>query len=164
MAAFVVYENVLSQAYKTMDKSAISSAAVTAINLSSGLVAGLAAAVVSQPADTVLSKINRDPGVPGEGSLRRLWRVVSETGFRGSFAGTRARLVMVGGMTAIQFAIYGDVKEVYCSRAVHAAKTSAMTVTLTLESALGATGGIEIKQSDERLDISSQRAMLEDTV
>lgn len=117
MAAFVVYENVLAQAYRIVDKSAMSGAAVTGINLGSGLAAGLAAAVVSQPADTVLSKINRDQGVPGEGSLRRLWRVVGETGFRGSFAGTRARLAMVGGMTAVQFAIYGDVKEVSVARA-----------------------------------------------
>lgn len=114
MAAFVVYENVLEQAFKWVDKSTISSVAVTGINLGSGLAAGLAAALVSQPADTMLSKINKEKGETGEGTLRRLWNIARATGLRGSFVGIHARMIMVGGMTAIQFAIYGDVKKV-CS-------------------------------------------------
>lgn len=114
MATFVVYENALEQAYKWVDKSAASTSTVTAINLGSGLVAGLAAALVSQPADTMLSKINKEKGQTSEGSLRRLWKIAGDMGFRGSYAGIQARLVLVGGMTAIQFAIYGDVKKV-CS-------------------------------------------------
>ncbi|KAI8948824.1 mitochondrial phosphate carrier protein [Xylaria longipes] len=122
MATFVVYENALEQAYKWVDKSTVSSAGVTGINMGAGLIAGIAATLVSQPADTMLSKINKAKGETGEGALRRLWRIAGDTGFRGSFAGVRARLVMVGGMTAVQFAVYGDIKK-----------------------ALGATGGIEIK-------------------
>lgn len=114
MAAFVVYENALEQAYTWVDKSTVSSAATTGINLGSGLLAGFAAAIVSQPADTVLSKINKDKGEPGDGTLRRVWKIAKDTGLRGSFVGTRARLIMVGGMTAIQFGIYGDIKNV-CS-------------------------------------------------
>lgn len=112
MATFVVYENALEQAYKWVDKSAASTSTVTAINFGSGLVAGLAAALVSQPADTMLSKINKEKGQTSEGSLRRLWKIAGDLGFRGSYAGIHARLVLVGGMTAIQFAIYGDVKKV----------------------------------------------------
>lgn len=112
MAAFVVYENALEQAYKLVDKSIVSSAAVTGINLGSGLLAGIAAALVSQPADTMLSKINKESGEIGQGTMRRLWKIARDTGIRGSYAGIRARLVMVGGMTAIQFAIYGDIKKV----------------------------------------------------
>ncbi|KAI3333123.1 mitochondrial phosphate carrier protein [Ustulina deusta] len=122
MATFVVYENALEQAYKWVDKSTISSPAVTGINLGAGLMAGIAATLVSQPADTLLSKINKAKGEAGEGAFRRLWSIARDTGLRGSYAGIRARLVMVGGMTAIQFAVYGDIKK-----------------------ALGATGGIEIK-------------------
>ncbi|KAB5572457.1 mitochondrial carrier domain-containing protein [Coniochaeta sp. 2T2.1] len=121
MATFVVYENAIEQAYKWVDKSTMSSATVTAINLGSGLVAGVAAALVSQPADTILSKINKEKGNTKVGTLRRLSQIARDTGFRGSYAGIQARLVLVGGMTAIQFAIYGDVKK-----------------------ALGAAGGIEI--------------------
>ncbi|KAI0861651.1 mitochondrial phosphate carrier protein [Xylaria cubensis] len=112
MATFVVYENALEQAYKWVDKSTVSSTAITGINLGSGLIAGIAAALVSQPADTMLSKINKEKGETGEGVTRRLWRIARDTGIRGSYAGIRARLVMVGGMTAIQLAVYGDIKKV----------------------------------------------------
>ncbi|SPO02606.1 related to phosphate transport protein MIR1 [Cephalotrichum gorgonifer] len=121
MAAFVVYENAIEQAYKVVDKSTASGATVTSINIGSGLIAGLASAFVSQPADTILSKINKEKGAAGEGTMRRVWNVARDTGIRGSFSGMRARLVMVGGMTAIQFAVYGDIKK-----------------------AVGATGGREI--------------------
>lgn len=96
--------------------------ATTAINLGSGLVAGLAAAFVSHPADTWLSKVNGERAQTGEGTLARLWRIARDAGVRGSFSGLPARLVMVGGMTAVQFGIYGNIK-----------------------AALGASRGIEIK-------------------
>lgn len=83
--------------------------------------AGFAAAIVSQPADTMLSKINKTKGLPGEGIVSRLIKIAGELGFRGAFAGLPTRLFMVGGLTAGQFAIYGDIKK-----------------------ALGATNGVEI--------------------
>lgn len=86
------------------------------------MVAGIAAAVASHPADTWLSKVNGEKGQTGEGILARLWRIARDAGIRGSFTGLPARLVMVGGMTAVQFGIYGHIKM-----------------------ALGASGGIEIK-------------------
>ncbi|KAI0436264.1 mitochondrial phosphate carrier protein [Xylaria telfairii] len=119
MATFVVYENALEQAYKWVDKSTVSSAGITGINLGSGLIAGIAATLVSQPADTMLSKINKTRSENGEGAFRRLWQIARETGIRGSYAGVRARLVMVGGMTALQFAVYGDIKKVCFAPPLH---------------------------------------------
>ena len=110
MAKFVVYEKVSEIFYRNVDKSTLSSGGVTGINLGSGLIAGFAAALVSQPADTMLSKINKTKGAPGEGTTSRLIKIGRELGFRGSFAGIGARLVMVGTLTAGQFAIYGDIK------------------------------------------------------
>jgi solute carrier family 25 phosphate transporter 3 len=121
MAKFVVYEKVAEQIYRSVDKSTISSGTETAINLGSGLVAGLAAAIVSQPADTMLSKINKTKGLPGEGTTSRLFKIAKELGIRGSYAGIGARMAMVGLITAGQFSIYGDIKK-----------------------ALGATGSIEL--------------------
>ncbi|OCK81627.1 mitochondrial carrier [Lepidopterella palustris CBS 459.81] len=121
MAKFVVYEKVAEAIYQNVDKSTLSSGAQTGINLGSGLIAGFAAALVSQPADTMLSKINKTKGLPGEGTTSRLIKIAKELGFRGSYAGIGARLFMVGTLTAGQFAIYGDIKK-----------------------ALGATGGVEI--------------------
>jgi solute carrier family 25 phosphate transporter 3 len=121
MAKFVVYEKVSEAIYQRVDKSTLSDAMQTTVNLGSGLIAGFAAALVSQPADTMLSKINKTKGLPGEGTTTRLIKIGRELGFRGSYSGIGARLFMVGTLTAGQFAIYGDVKK-----------------------ALGATGGIEL--------------------
>ncbi len=112
MSKFVVYEKVSEFAYKSLDKSKMSDLQQTGVNLGSGLIAGFAAALVSQPADTMLSKINKTKGLPGEGTTSRLIKIGRELGLRGSFAGIGARLFMVGGLTAGQFAIYGDIKKV----------------------------------------------------
>lgn len=121
MAKFVVYEKVAESIYRKYPKKDMSDGMQTAVNLGSGLIAGFAAAIVSQPADTMLSKINKTKGLPGEGTTSRLIKIAKELGFRGSYSGIGARLFMVGTLTAGQFAIYGDVKK-----------------------ALGAVGGVEI--------------------
>lgn len=124
MAKFVVYEKVAEAIYKRVDKKTASDSTQTLINLGSGLIAGFAAAIVSQPADTMLSKINKTKGLPGEGTTSRLIKIARELGLRGSYTGIGARLFMVGTLTAGQFAIYGDIKKM-----------------------LGATGGVEIAKS-----------------
>jgi solute carrier family 25 phosphate transporter 3 len=121
MAKFVVFEKVAETIYGSVDKATASDGMKTTINLGSGLIAGFAAAIVSQPADTMLSKINKSKGLPGEGTTSRLIKIAKELGLRGSYAGIGARLFMVGTLTAGQFAIYGDIKRM-----------------------LGATGGVEI--------------------
>lgn len=122
MAKFVVYEAAAEAIYNVLPtpKEKLSNGATTAVNLGSGLIAGIAAAIISQPADTLLSKINKQKGA--EGSITsRLVKLAGELGPRGLFLGLGARIVMVGTLTAFQFAIYGDIKRV-----------------------LGATGGTEI--------------------
>ncbi|KAI3338354.1 mitochondrial phosphate carrier protein Mir1 [Ustulina deusta] len=123
MTKFVVYEKVAEAVYRQFPKKDMSDGLQTTVNLGSGLLAGFAAALVSQPADTMLSKINKSKGLPGEGTTSRLIKIAKELGLRGSYSGIGARLFMVGTLTAGQFAIYGDIKK-----------------------ALGATGGVEISK------------------
>lgn len=131
MAKFVVYEKVAEYVYTIVDKKTTSDGMQTTINLGSGLIAGFAAALVSQPADTMLSKINKTKGLPGEGTTSRLIKIAKELGLKGSYSGIGARLfskyplltqkanwpaanaygAVVGTLTAGQFAIYGDVKK-----------------------------------------------------
>jgi solute carrier family 25 phosphate transporter 3 len=99
MAKFVVYEKVAEAVYQRIDKSKASDAMQTTINLGSGLIAGFAAALVSQPADTMLSKINKTKGLPGEGTTSRLIKIAKELGLKGSYSGIGARLFMVGTLT-----------------------------------------------------------------
>ncbi|KAL9107748.1 MAG: hypothetical protein Q9227_007370 [Pyrenula ochraceoflavens] len=111
MAKFVVYEKVAEAVWGNLvNKDTASDGMKTTVNLGSGLIAGFAAAIVSQPADTMLSKINKTQGLPGEGTVSRLVKIGKELGLRGSYTGIGARLFMVGGLTAGQFAIYGDIK------------------------------------------------------
>jgi solute carrier family 25 (mitochondrial phosphate transporter), member 3 len=107
MAKFVVFEKVSEAIYRQVDKNSVSDGAKTGINLGSGLIAGFAAALVSQPADTMLSKINKTKGLPGESTTSRLIKIARELGFKGSYTGIGARLVMIGTLTSFQFAIYG---------------------------------------------------------
>jgi len=112
MAKFVVYELAAEQIYNVLPpKETLSNGTITAVNLGSGLFAGVCAAIISQPADTLLSKINKQKG--GEGSIvSRLFSLAAQLGPRGLFLGLGARIVMVGTLTAGQFAIYGDIKRV----------------------------------------------------
>ena len=82
MSKFVVYEKVAEAIYKRVDKATASPGMQTTINLGSGLIAGFAAALVSQPADTMLSKINKSKGAPGEGTTSRLIKIAKELGLR----------------------------------------------------------------------------------
>jgi solute carrier family 25 phosphate transporter 3 len=107
----VAFEKISEAFFRQLGKDNLSSGAQTAVNLGSGLLAGFAAAIISQPADTMLSKINKTKGLPGESTASRLVKIAGELGVRGSFAGLPTRLVMVGGLTAGQFAIYGDIKK-----------------------------------------------------
>lgn len=100
MTKFVAFEKVSEMVYQRVDKSKTSSGMQTTINLGSGLMAGFAAALISQPADTMLSKINKTKGLPGEGTTSRLIKIARELGLRGSFSGIGARLFMVGTLTA----------------------------------------------------------------
>ena len=104
MAKFVVYEKVAEAVYKRVDKSTASGGMQTTINLGSGLIAGFAAAFVSQPADTMLSKINKTKGLPGEGTTSRLIKIAKELGLRGSYTGLGARLFMVSSFACLLYA------------------------------------------------------------
>jgi solute carrier family 25 phosphate transporter 3 len=85
-------------------------AAKMAVSLSSGVVAGVAAAIISHPADTLLSLVNKE-GAGGEGSIMtRLGRLAREMGFaKLCLTGLGARCVMIGSLTAGQFGIFDSI-------------------------------------------------------
>ena len=113
MTKFVAYEKFAEAIYDNLvDKKTASAGMQTTVNLGAGLLAGFAAAIVSQPADTMLSKINKVKAEPGEGTVSRLFKIAGELGVKGSFGGLSTRLFMVGVITAGQFAIFGDIKKV----------------------------------------------------
>ncbi|KIM25761.1 hypothetical protein M408DRAFT_25880 [Serendipita vermifera MAFF 305830] len=79
------------------------------ISLGSGLTAGVAAAVLSQPADTLLSQINKGHGPQGS-MVFRLTSLAKQAGFKGLFAGLGPRCIMTAGLVAGQFILYDQIK------------------------------------------------------
>eukprot|EP00466_Bigelowiella_natans_P001287 jgi/Bigna1/41058/e_gw1.49.38.1 len=77
------------------------------VSLMAGVIAGVAAAVISQPADNLLSLINKE-GAGGEGSIiSRLVRLIFEVGpLNLLLNGLGARCFMVGVLTASQFGLF----------------------------------------------------------
>lgn len=112
IAKFLVFERAAEAIFGAVGKprSELSNGALTSINLSAGIIAGCAAAIVSQPADTLLSKVNKTKKAPGQSTVGLLAQLAGQLGVRGSFAGLPTRLVMVGTLTSLQFTIYGSLK------------------------------------------------------
>lgn len=79
----------------------------------------------AQPADTLLSQINKGHGPKGS-MMYRLGFLAKEAGFSGLFAGLGPRMIMTAGLVSSQFILYGWVK-----------------------SSLGARPGIEIHKEEE---------------
>jgi solute carrier family 25 (mitochondrial phosphate transporter), member 3 len=77
------------------------------VSLQSGVVAGVVAATISHPADTLLSKINKK-GAGGEGGMfTRLGKIAAEEGaYKLCTVGLPARWLMIGSLTAGQFGIF----------------------------------------------------------
>jgi solute carrier family 25 phosphate transporter 3 len=82
----------------------------TGVSLGSGTIAGVVAAIISHPADTLLSKVNK-AGAGGEGSIpTRMMNIAAETGVANlCLTGLGARCVMIGTLTALQFGIFDTV-------------------------------------------------------
>lgn len=80
------------------------------VQLGCGMVAGVAAAVLSHPADTLLSKINKGGG--GKGSaMTKLVRLAAETGPVGIWAGLGTRVLMTAFLISGQFLLYAQIGE-----------------------------------------------------
>merc|ERR1711957_1136195 len=112
MAKFAVQGSAADAIYGSMGKKPadLSSGTNLSVSLGSGVIAGVAAAIISHPADTLLSKVNK-AGAGGEGTIMvRLANIAKETGFmKLCTVGLMPRCVMIGTLTAGQFGIFDTV-------------------------------------------------------
>ncbi|KAI0566871.1 Mitochondrial carrier [Gracilaria domingensis] len=108
---FVSFElavNIVKRIVFTFVGAQSGSSAVASISSFAGLVAGISAAFISHPGDTILSKINQEES---EGSaVQQIIRVARAAGFWGLFVGLLPRLVQVSCMIGGQFLIYDSIK------------------------------------------------------
>merc|ERR1711983_123571 len=75
------------------------------VTFAAGYIAGVFCAIVSHPADTIVSYMNKSQGSTVGSAARAL-------GFSGMWAGLGPRIIMIGTLTALQWFIYDSVKVV----------------------------------------------------
>lgn len=112
MAKFAVQGNAADAIYESIGSSPsqMSPSGNIGISLVSGVIAGVAAAIVSHPADTLLSMVNKK-GAGGDGGMvSRLTNIAKEQGVvKLCTSGLLPRCVMIGTLTAGQFGIFDTV-------------------------------------------------------
>ncbi|CAM9653986.1 unnamed protein product, partial [Phaeothamnion confervicola] len=93
------YANVFTQPRDSYPKST-----QLGITFASGYLAGVICAIVSHPADTVVSKMGKGGKTAGQ--------ILSELGFAGVWGGLPTRVLMIGTLTGLQWWIYDSFKTV----------------------------------------------------
>ena len=108
---FVAFERTVEAFYKyifTKPKETYSKAQKLSVTFASGYIAGVLCAIISQPADTMVSKLNN---VKTEGgSFAAMSLIYSQIGFSGLWKGLGIRILMVGTLTGLQWWIYDSFK------------------------------------------------------
>ncbi|KAI3403422.2 PIC2 [Candida oxycetoniae] len=111
MVKFATFENVVDRIYSFLGKPKKEYTALqqTGVSFLGGYIAGIFCAVVSHPADVMVSKINTDK-VPGESSSQAISRIYGKIGFAGLWNGLTIRIFMIGTLTGFQWLIYDSFK------------------------------------------------------
>ncbi|KAK9381766.1 mitochondrial carrier domain-containing protein [Kockiozyma suomiensis] len=111
MVKFASFEKTVEQIYKTLpgEKADYSMLAQTGVSFLGGYIAGVFCAVVSHPADVMVSKINAEKQA-GESMGAAVGRIYAKIGFGGLWNGLPVRIVMIGTLTGLQWLIYDSFK------------------------------------------------------
>ena len=107
MMKFAAFENVVQALYKyavPKPKAECTKSEQLGVSFAAGYIAGVFCAVVSHPADNLVSKLNANKGVTaGE--------IIKEMGWVALFTrGLPLRIVMIGTLTGLQWGIYDAFK------------------------------------------------------
>eukprot|EP00297_Palpitomonas_bilix_P024038 CAMPEP_0113894584 /NCGR_PEP_ID=MMETSP0780_2-20120614/16818_1 /TAXON_ID=652834 /ORGANISM="Palpitomonas bilix" /LENGTH=128 /DNA_ID=CAMNT_0000885179 /DNA_START=6 /DNA_END=392 /DNA_ORIENTATION=- /assembly_acc=CAM_ASM_000599 len=112
MMKFASFEKVVEAIYANVlsgKKDDYSKGAQLTVSFAGGYIAGVLCALVSQPADNMVSKLN---SVKSTGStMDAVKKIAAEMGIVGLFTtGLPARIIMVGTLTGLQWGIYDAFK------------------------------------------------------
>ena len=108
MMKFACFEKTVELLYKHVvpkPRDACTKGEQLLVTFAAGYIAGVFCAVVSHPADTVVSKLNNEKGLTASEAVKRI-------GFAGLWKGLGPRIVMIGTLTALQWFIYDTFKVV----------------------------------------------------
>ena len=107
MMKFASFETIVEMIYDRLpgSKSDYGKAAQTGVSFTGGYLAGILCAIVSHPADVMVSKLNAYRQ-PGEAFGAVTARIYKDIGFKGLWNGLGVRIVMIGTLTGLQWMIY----------------------------------------------------------
>lgn len=106
MMKFAAFERTVELLYKHVvpkPRAECTKGEQLVVTFGAGYIAGVFCAVVSHPADTVVSKLNQDKGSTAVEAAKKL-------GMAGLWKGLTPRIIMIGTLTALQWFIYDAVK------------------------------------------------------
>jgi solute carrier family 25 phosphate transporter 3 len=106
MMKFACFERTVELLYKFVvpkPRSECSKSEQLVVTFAAGYIAGVFCAIVSHPADTVVSKLNQEKGSTALEAAKKL-------GMAGLWKGLMPRIVMIGTLTALQWFIYDAFK------------------------------------------------------
>ncbi|GIY79403.1 phosphate carrier protein, mitochondrial [Caerostris extrusa] len=106
MMKFACFERTVEAIYKHVvpkPRDECTKAEQLVVTFAAGYIAGVFCAIVSHPADTVVSKLNQDRGSTAIEAAKKL-------GMKGLWKGLTPRIIMIGTLTALQWFIYDAVK------------------------------------------------------
>jgi len=111
MCKFATFEKTVDAIYNRLGKpkSSYNGLQQTGVSFLGGYIAGIACAVISHPADVMVSKLNSDRKA-GEGAGQAIGRIYKNVGFGGLWNGLPVRIAMIGTLTAFQWLIYDSFK------------------------------------------------------
>lgn len=109
MVKFAAFERTVEAIYKyalSKPKHEYNKLEQLGVTFVAGYWAGIFCAIVSHPADTVVSKLNNVQ----KGETASIGGILKDLGFSGIWRGLGARIVMIGTLTALQWFIYDTFK------------------------------------------------------
>jgi solute carrier family 25 phosphate transporter 3 len=111
MVKFATFESAVNAIYGQLGKpkESFNTLQQTGVSFLGGYIAGIGCAVISHPADVMVSKLNADRKA-GEGAGKAVSRIYGNIGFAGLWNGLPVRIAMIGTLTAFQWLIYDSFK------------------------------------------------------
>lgn len=111
MVKFATFESAVAMIYKQLGKpkEQFNTLQQTGVSFLGGYIAGIGCAVISHPADVMVSKLNADRK-GGEGAGQAVGRIYRNIGFAGLWNGLPVRIAMIGTLTAFQWLVYDSLK------------------------------------------------------
>lgn len=102
MMKFASFETIVEMIYGYLPgkKSDYSKSSQTAVAFTGGYLAGILCAIVSHPADVMVSKLNASRQ-PGEAFGAAMSRIYKDIGFGGLWNGLAVRIVMIGTLVCL---------------------------------------------------------------